>query len=124
MIIQNLNGTWNYRIGKGKEREIEVPFSALPVGHSECSRMFDLEYHAERVFLRMEGITYAAKVYVNDFFLGEMGPYSEYRFEITDIVKAEGNIHNLERLLTGFEKQNFFRYFFSVKLYQTNQILQ
>ena len=25
------------------------------------------------------------------------------------IVKAEGNIHNLERLLTGFEKQNFFK---------------
>ena len=47
MIIQNLNGTWKYRIGKGKEREIEVPFSALPVGHSECSRMFDLEHHAE-----------------------------------------------------------------------------
>ena len=91
MIIQNLNGTWKYRIGKGKEREIEVPFSALPVGHSECSRMFNLEHHAERVFLRMEGITYAAKVYVNDNFLGEMGPYSEYRFEITDIVKAEGN---------------------------------
>ena len=25
------------------------------------------------------------------------------------IVKAEGNIHNLEKLLTGFEKQNFFK---------------
>ena len=24
------------------------------------------------------------------------------------IVKAEGNISNLEKLLTGFEKQNFF----------------
>jgi len=91
MKLQNLNGVWKYRIGKGKETEVQVPFSALPVGHSECFRYFDLDCTSERVFLRMEGITYAAKVYVNDTLLGEMGPYSEYRFEITDIVKAEGN---------------------------------
>lgn len=91
MQLQNLNGVWKYRIGKGKETEIPVPFSALPVGHSECFRYFDLECMSERVFLRMEGITYAAKVYVNDTLLGEMGPYSEYRFEITDIVKTKRN---------------------------------
>ena len=91
MQIQNLNGTWNYRIGKGKERQMEVPFSALPVGHSECTRKFDLDYQMERVFLCMEGVTYAAKIYVNDQFLGEMGPYCEYRFEITDIVKEKEN---------------------------------
>ena len=96
MKIQNLNGIWNYRIGKGKEKEITVPFSALPVGHSECTRMFDLEHRSKRVFLRMEGVTYAANVYVNDKFLGEMGPYSEYRFEITEIVKPEGNSLRVE----------------------------
>ena len=43
-MIQLLNGIWNYRIGKGKWSEINVPFSKLAVGHSECSLNFD--FHA------------------------------------------------------------------------------
>ena len=88
---QSLNGSWEYRIGKGEWRERQVPFSALAVGHSECRRTFDLEQTAPRTFLRFDGITYAAQVSLNGTWLGKMGPYCEYEFEITDCVRPTGN---------------------------------
>jgi len=91
MKIQNLNGAWSYRIGKGSQTEVDVPFSRLAVGHSECRRSFDVECEDKRVFLKFDGITYAAKVYVNNHPVLEMLPYSEYEIEITDIVKPKDN---------------------------------
>ena len=88
---QSLNGTWEYRIGKGVWQERQVPFSALAVGHSECRRTFDLEQTMPRTFLRFDGITYAAEVTLNGQKLGKMGPYCEYEFEITDCVRPVGN---------------------------------
>lgn len=91
MAVQSLNGIWSYRIGKGKFTDIAVPFSRLAVGHSECERSFDLEHSAEKIFLKFDGITYAAKVFVNDTFVGEMGPYCEYKFDVTDILFDKNN---------------------------------
>lgn len=91
MTTQTLNGTWSYRIGKGAEQSVTVPFSRLPVGHSECIRKFDLEERSERVLLRFDGITYYAKVMLNDTHVGEMGPYCEYTFDITDLVREKDN---------------------------------
>ncbi len=91
MKKQSLNGKWSYRVGGGAEREREVPYSALAVGHSECRRYFDLDVSSERVFLQFDGITYHAEVFLNGTHLGEMTAYSEYRFDITDIVKAKDN---------------------------------
>ena len=85
MKKQSLNGIWRYRIGKGKWREREVPFSALAVGHSECEKEFDLEYEAPRVELKLDGITYRAKIFLNGELIGDMLPYCEYAFDITDI---------------------------------------
>ena len=45
-----LNGTWNYRIGNGKWEAVTVPFSRLPVGHSECFRTFDWEKCSDKVY--------------------------------------------------------------------------
>lgn len=91
--IQSLNGIWNYRIGEGDYIKRAVPFSDIPVGKSECRLDFNLTETADnrRTFLVFEGITYSAKIYLNDTFLGEMYPYSEYRFEITDVVNKNGN---------------------------------
>ncbi len=91
MIKQPLNGSWNYRAGKGKWANVTVPFSHLCVGHSECARYFDLTENTNKIFLKFDGITYYSKVYLNDSYLGEMGPYCEYSFDITDIVKEKNN---------------------------------
>lgn len=91
MKIQTLNGEWLYRIGYGAERPVQVPFSALAVGHSECRRYFDLEHVSERVFLQFDGIAYAGRAYLNGVLLGEMLPYSEYRFDVTEGVRLRGN---------------------------------
>lgn len=89
--FQSLNGIWDYRIGKGNFTKKEVPFSALPVGHSECKRVFNLENKAEKVFLRFDGITYYARVFLNGKMLGEMLPYSEYSFDISQIAQEKDN---------------------------------
>lgn len=88
---QSLNGYWSYRIGEGGYVKKKVPFSALPVGLSECKLDFDSEYKNERAFLVFEGITYEATAVLNGKELGKMLAYCEYRFEITDILKEEGN---------------------------------
>lgn len=100
MMTQNLNGEWNYRIGKGAVRKIQVPFSALPVGHSECFRSFDLDRNfreaSDKIYLKFDGITYAAKVYFNDTLLGNMLPYVEYSFDITEYAKKTDNQLSVE----------------------------
>ena len=96
MKKQSLNGIWRYRIGKGKWREREVPFSALAVGHSECEKEFDLEYEAPRVELKLDGITYGAKIFLNGELIGDMLPYCEYAFDITDKVRCVGNLIHVE----------------------------
>ena len=91
MKIQSLNGTWMRRVGLGKECEQEVPYSALAVGRSVCRRTFRVEDHFTRLFLKFDGITYHAEVFLNGERLGEMLPYSEYEFEITDRVHEGEN---------------------------------
>lgn len=90
-MIQLLNGLWNYRIGKGKWEEIVVPFSKLAVGHSECKLNFDLKEKSDKIFLKFDGVTYYGEVTLNGKYLGEMGPYSEYTFDITDIAQDKNN---------------------------------
>ena len=92
MKKQSLNGMWKYRIGKGLWIEREVPFSAMPVGHSECERTFDLFENSERVLLRFDGITYYAKVTLNGVCLGEMIAYCEYIFDVTDYIREKDNV--------------------------------
>ncbi len=92
MFSQSLNGIWEYRVGKGIWGKKQVPYSRLAVGHSEIRRSFDLLKNSKSVFLRFEGITYLAKVYLNDMLLGEMLPYSEYLYDISSIVKKKNNI--------------------------------
>ena len=91
-MIQSLNGIWEYRIGKGAWTKKQVPFSDLCVGHSECQTYFDLDGYDDVILLKFDGITYNATVYLNGICLGKMLPYSEYTFDITDIVKKKSNL--------------------------------
>ena len=97
-VKQSLNGWWDYRIGDGAFTKKRVPYSALPVGRSECVLIFDRESNArnKRAFLVFEGITYEAGVNLNGKFLGKMLPYCEYRFEVTDLLTEKGNILSVE----------------------------
>ncbi len=96
MNIQSLNGIWMRRVGCGEEREQEVPYSALAVGRSACRRTFTVEQEFTRLFLKFDGITYHAEVYLNGEHLSEMLPYSEYEFEITDRVREGSNELSVE----------------------------
>ncbi len=91
MRKQSLNGIWHYRIGKGAWNERAVPFSALAVGHSECTRSFDLSDHADKVFLRFDGINYGATVTLNGQLLGKMLAYCEYTFDVSEVVRPTDN---------------------------------
>jgi len=90
-IKQNLNTLWDYRIGKGEWQKREVPFSAHPVGESECHLRFNREGKGDRAFLIFEGITYAASLVMNGEDLGDMLPYCEYRFDVTEILRDTDN---------------------------------
>ena len=52
---QSLNTFWKYRIGKGEYTQKKIPFSALPVGLSECTLDFAPNCDGERVFLVLDG---------------------------------------------------------------------
>ena len=91
MKQQSLNGTWGYRIGGGKETQREVPFCSLPVGRSVCTKRFDLTEESDTLLLRFDGITYHATVTLNGVTLGEMYPYCEYTFDITETATKTDN---------------------------------
>lgn len=90
---QLLDGLWDYRIGEGTFTKRKVPYSGHPVGESECALTFDTaeDVKGRRAFLVFEGITYSAEVYLNDKFLGTMYPYSEYKFEVGELLKQTQN---------------------------------
>lgn len=93
----SLNGIWNYHIGQnGKATTVNVPFSRLPVGHSVCEKSFDFEEDSKNVILKFCGITYHAAVTLNGHALGEMGPYCEYTFDITDKLYKKDNLLTVE----------------------------
>lgn len=96
MNKMSLNGKWNYRIGKGAWEQIVVPFSKVPVGYFECEKTFDLPSGAKKFFLTFDGITYYAKVFLNGKFVGEMQPYCEYKFDVTDTVTKTGNLLSVQ----------------------------
>ena len=91
--IQSLNGLWDFRIGDGNFTKKTVPYSDFPVGFAECRLLFDKFSAAsgKRAFLVFDGITYQAEVTLNEKKLGTMLPYSEYRYDITDIIKDKNN---------------------------------
>ncbi|MBO5714218.1 MAG: hypothetical protein J6R83_02210, partial [Clostridia bacterium] len=91
MKIQSLNGWWDYRVLGGRQKKIKVPFSSLAVGRFYCEKTFSLKYNSDKIFIKFDRITYQANVTLNGKFLGVLGPYAEYFFDVTDIVKKCDN---------------------------------
>ena len=91
MKIQSLNGWWDYRVLGGRQKKIKVPFSSLAVGRFYCEKTFSLKYKSDKIFIKFDRITYQANVTLNGKFLGVLGPYAEYFFDVTDIVKKCDN---------------------------------
>lgn len=90
----SLNADWTYSAG-GAATHVDVPFSHLPVGRSTCQKSFIYTDRAERVLLKFDGITYWARVTLNGEVLGDMLPYCEYDFDVTDIL-LENNLLTVE----------------------------
>lgn len=88
--ILSLNGAWDYEVNGKPAGTVNVPYSALCVGKSACSFRFDRP-EGERCFLCFEGITYAADVLLNGQHVGHMVAYSFYRFDVTPLLRPEGN---------------------------------
>ena len=97
-----LDGTWYFSIPDGSLEPRKVPGSYPCVGESSYTRSFTWSpSHGKRLFLCFEGIAYEGILYLNGKKLGEMLPYSEYRFEITQQVLPGENqirldIHDLD----------------------------
>ncbi len=87
----SLCGEWSYTVG-GSTSTVSVPFSHLPVGRSFCEKSFDFSNDAEKVFLKFDGITYWARVTLNGKVLGEMLPYCEYSFDVTDHILPQNKL--------------------------------
>jgi hypothetical protein len=88
--IQSLNGAWGYEANGVGMPPVCVPFSARCVGDSACIRTFDTK-SAPRAELCFEGITYEARVTLNGAELGVMRAYSFYSFDVTGLLRPEGN---------------------------------
>lgn len=95
MKEMTLNGTWRYRVGRGAWTTVEVPYCARPVGHAVCRRTFVTE-QAPVTRLRLCGILYHATVTLNGQVLGEMLPYCEYTYDITDVLRPQGEQNTLD----------------------------
>jgi hypothetical protein len=97
--IQSLNGAWGYEANGVGMPPVCVPFSARCVGDSACIRTFDTK-SAPRAELCFEGITYEARVTLNGAELGVMRAYSLYSFDVTGLLRPEGN-----ELRRGYESE-------------------
>ena len=93
-ITQCLNGWWDYRIADGRFIKKQIPYSDPPVGFAECRLNFDADKagFGKRAFLVFDGITYRAEATLNGHKLGEMLPYCEYRYEVSDILYEKDNL--------------------------------
>ena len=114
----NLNGTWDFEIDNAMvgvdkkfflrdslDMKITVPFTAESVlsgiGHTDFMnavwyrRNIDIpaEWAGKRVILHIDACDYETQLYVNGVpYMGtHKGGYTSFQYDITDMLKAEGN---------------------------------
>ncbi len=98
----SLNGLWSFSIPHGRQELRAVPGSYPCVGDSIYRRRFSVPAFSSRTHLCFEGIAYEGQVYCNGTLLGEMLPYSFYRFDITHLL----NIQNDNEVLVELKDLN------------------
>lgn len=93
----DLAGSWERWVADVRLDSVVVPSSYRPAGTVKLRRNFDLpSFRDQRVLLRFEGITHLAKVRVGGVDVGSMGPWTPYRFDITDVVRPGSNTVEVE----------------------------
>jgi Glycosyl hydrolases family 2, TIM barrel domain/Glycosyl hydrolases family 2/Glycosyl hydrolases family 2, sugar binding domain len=90
---QSLNGEWMFSIHGQGQKAVIVPSTFLPVGSATLERTFDVakRERSMRGLLHFEGIASSSEVWLNGQRLGEFGPYSPFRLEVTEILKGGTN---------------------------------
>jgi hypothetical protein len=90
---QSLNGQWNFSIHGRGHRAITVPSTFLPVGSATLERTFDVakQKHDIRGLLHFDGIASSSEIWLNGQRIGEFGPYSPFRVDVTEILKDGTN---------------------------------
>lgn len=89
---QSLNGLWEYRVPEGVWQPRQVPGSYYCVGEAQYRRTFTWnKTDRTRVLLCFEGILYEGKLEVNGTPVAAMLPYSQYKVDITDVVRNGEN---------------------------------
>lgn len=93
----DLTGSWERWIADVRLDSVHVPSSYRPMGTVKLRRSFDLPaLNNQRVLLRFEGVAHQAKVRVDGKEVGSMGPWTPYRFDITDAVHSGTNSAEVE----------------------------
>jgi hypothetical protein len=93
----DLAGSWERWIADVRLDSVAVPSSYRPVGTAKLRHNFDLPSHRDqRVLLRFEGVAHQAKVRVGGVDVGSMGPWTPYRFDITEAVRPGSNTVEVE----------------------------
>lgn len=88
----SLSGNWTFRVPGGPLETRKVPGSYYMSGDTEYSRAFDLDpEEGRRYLLVFEGIHYGGHAKLNGVELDQMLPYSEYRFDVTDLLRPGQN---------------------------------
>jgi hypothetical protein len=70
-----------------------VPSSYLPVGSATMERNFEVAAvdRGRRAVLHFDGIASASEIWLNEKLLGEFGPYSPFRLDVTDVLQTGTN---------------------------------
>jgi hypothetical protein len=89
-----LNGDWSFSIHGHEQKIVRVPSTYLPVGSAIMERKFELSKldPGKRALLRFEGVASSSEIWLNGNLLGEFGPYSPFRIDVTEFLKEGPNI--------------------------------
>lgn len=92
MNKQSLSGLWDFAIPGAPFEKRKVPGSYPPTGRCVYRTQFSApEAEGGRILLVFEGICYEGIPAVNGHPLPLMEPYVDYTYDITDILKPDGN---------------------------------
>jgi hypothetical protein len=105
----SLNGEWTFSIHGRAQKAVIVPSTYLPVGRATLEHTFYVvkQERGMRGLLHFDGIASSNEVWLNGQRLGEFGPYSPFRIDVTEILKAGKNDLRVElNDIDGFRPWN------------------
>ncbi len=91
--ILSLDGEWQFSIHGRGQKTLVVPSTYLPVGSATLKRTFKVKKIelSKQALLHFEGVACASEVWLNGRRLGQFGPYSPFRLDVTGFLKEGSN---------------------------------